>query len=340
MYWQYQDGKRRWRFEPWVQWFARRISGKCRHGRGSVLRSSFCCSKWSRFQLWVHHNRDIFPHGAGRKVLPPGWVRSLVWPLNDQYLVVFLANWLSLVSEILASKSFSTDETSHATGMVRLFSGFNTIPLDWLLADAASFHDFLQSKDSGHFRFRSWVLLASGYLIVLGAIGFSVALEEFSVDFPFANATFEALLVVNLSKGGAALDGNRFHAHATFSYKKHEIRKIRENLENPTTDLKAYRSSSQRFSSSGCRFSPGSPDRWYPDQRNWCGYNSWIADWRRWTWDFIITINTEIIRENPDLFTGCNRRRARCDRETCAWWTSWRWYGRRRLELSLLCFPF
>lgn len=61
-------------------------------------------------------------------------------------LVIAFTNGLAFKKEVLAAQCFATNLAFQASWMIGLLSGFNAIPLDWLLADAAFISDFLKKS--------------------------------------------------------------------------------------------------------------------------------------------------------------------------------------------------
>jgi len=120
---------------------------------------------------------------------------TIVTLFRPQFVISF-AYGFTLIREVLASKGLAAHKTAHASGMVGLFSRFDTIPLDWLFAHATLLHNFL---------------------IILCAIRLPVLFKELSVNTSFTDAALKALFVVDLAKGRAAFHSNGFHAHSTFS---------------------------------------------------------------------------------------------------------------------------
>jgi len=120
---------------------------------------------------------------------------TVVTLFRPQFIISFTYG-LTLIGEVLASKSLTAYKAAHASGMVELLSGFDAIPLNWLLAHATLLHNFL---------------------VILCAIRLPVLLKELSVNASFANAALKALFVVHLAKSCAAFNCHWFHAHPTFT---------------------------------------------------------------------------------------------------------------------------
>jgi len=123
------------------------------------------------------------------------WFAAIVTFFRPQFVISF-AYGFALICEILASQGIATYKATHTSGMVKFLSGFDTIPLDWLLAYATLLHDFLP---------------------ILCAIRFPVLLKKLSVNASFADAALKALFMIDLAKGRAAFHRHGFHAHAAFS---------------------------------------------------------------------------------------------------------------------------
>ena len=62
--------------------------------------------------------------------------------------------------------------------------------------------------------------MISAHRPILFTVRLSIFLKELSVDLPLADATFKALLVVNLAKSGATLESHGFGTDSTFACKK------------------------------------------------------------------------------------------------------------------------
>ena len=61
----------------------------------------------------------------------------------ETYFIILFANGLPFVKEILTSQYFLTNKAFQTSRMVSFGSIFDTIPLDWLFANATLLDNFL-----------------------------------------------------------------------------------------------------------------------------------------------------------------------------------------------------